>query len=551
MYKHHFAFHELPFSIVPSSRFLYLSQRHKEAIFRLTSGLGEGGGFAMLTGEVGTGKTTVAKAMLDDLDAIVDQGRLQAGFILNPTFSESELLEAICDEFSIAYSDDASLKQLSQAIHQFLIESYAQGRQTLLVIDEAQHLSAQVLEQLRLLTNLETEQHKLLKVLLIGQPELQQKLQMPILRQLAQRITGRYHLLPLDSGETANYVRHRLTLAGGDPDLFSSRSLKWIATQTQGIPRLINLVCDAALRHAYSSGELKPSHDSVQRACDEVMSFQPSFQVTRPRHSVRASGAPYWFAAAIGIALSVVGYQSAALWADDLITQHVARSHPIQHSEPTINHVLPDTLKTALDSAINLEQGLANLYRVWGYQASVLDKLCLENEQSVFQCQLTQGDLATLAQANRPVLLTLSEADSPRYAVLYQLDSEHATLLLDGQLYTLPSAELERRWNGEYRHIWRRYWVGTLKPGMEGEAIAALDAHLSSILDQPSTQSARFDEVLEQKVKLFQRWQGLTVDGIAGSKTLRKIEQMSLHESPRLDTRMVTANHSADAQENR
>lgn len=191
MYKQYFGFSELPFSIVPNSRFLYQSQRHSEAMLRLTAGLGEGGGFAMLTGEVGTGKTTVARAMLSNLDHSV-----HAGLILNPTFSNLELLEAICDEFGLEYQSGSSLKTLNQLIHQFLLHNHANGVQTLLVIDEAQHLSAEVLEQLRLLTNLETESQKLLKVLLIGQPELQQKLQMPQLRQLAQRITGRYHLLP-------------------------------------------------------------------------------------------------------------------------------------------------------------------------------------------------------------------------------------------------------------------------------------------------------------------------------------------------------------------
>ena len=179
----------------------------------------------------------------------------QIGSILNPTFSSLELLQAICDEFSLPYPESASIKLLTDTIKQFLLESYRSGKQTLVIIDEAQHLSAEVLEQLRLLTNLETEQRKLLKVLLIGQPELQQKLKMPQLRQLAQRITGRYHLLPLDSSETAKYIQFRLQLAGGNSELFSNKSLKLIAEATQGIPRLINLVCDAALKRAYQLGD--------------------------------------------------------------------------------------------------------------------------------------------------------------------------------------------------------------------------------------------------------------------------------------------------------
>ncbi len=237
MYQEFFGFIELPFSIVPNSRYLYLSQRHQEAMSHLQSGLGEGGGFAMLTGEVGTGKTTVAKAMLANLPTST-----LAGFILNPTFSECELLEAICDEFAIGYQDNATIKQLSQALYKYLLEQHAAGKQVMLIIDEAQHLAPDVLEQLRLLTNLETETRKLLKVLLIGQPELQQKLQLPQLRQLAQRITGRYHLLPLNASETARYIEFRQQQAGGDGSLFSNRCAKWIAQETLGIPRLINLV---------------------------------------------------------------------------------------------------------------------------------------------------------------------------------------------------------------------------------------------------------------------------------------------------------------------
>ncbi len=218
MYLNFFGFDELPFSIVPNARYLYLSQRHQEAIVHLQAGLGDGGGFAMLTGEVGTGKTTVARAILASLP-----GKTRAGMILNPTFSDLELLEAICDEFELNYPKKATLKKLTQVLHEFLLAEHAQGIQVLLMIDEAQHLAPDVLEQLRLLTNLETENHKLLKVLLIGQPELQEKLRMPQLRQLAQRITGRYHLLPLSEEQSADYIRFRLEQAGGTQNSLTVR----------------------------------------------------------------------------------------------------------------------------------------------------------------------------------------------------------------------------------------------------------------------------------------------------------------------------------------
>lgn len=180
MYQDFFGFDELPFSMTPNARFLYLSERHKEALNYLLSGLGQGGGFALLTGEVGTGKTTVSRALFSQLDE-----KVNLALILNPMFSAQELLEAICDEFEIAYSSLASLKQLTDNIVHYLKSENEKGYQTIVAIDEAQHLGPDVLEQLRLLTNFETDSDKLLKVLLIGQPELQQKLQQTNLRQLA------------------------------------------------------------------------------------------------------------------------------------------------------------------------------------------------------------------------------------------------------------------------------------------------------------------------------------------------------------------------------
>lgn len=300
MYLNFFGFDELPFSIVPNARYLYLSQRHQEAIVHLQAGLGDGGGFAMLTGEVGTGKTTVARAILASLP-----GKTRAGMILNPTFSDLELLEAICDEFEVSYPKKATLKKLTQVLHEFLLAEHAQGIQVLLMIDEAQHLAPDVLEQLRLLTNLETESHKLLKVLLIGQPELQEKLRLPQLRQLAQRITGRYHLLPLNEEQTADYIRFRIEQASGNPELFNRKACQWIAEQTHGIPRLINLVCDAALKQAYQAGEPTLSLARIKLACQEVMSFQSSvYQLASAKPPVPKIS--YLSSALGGIALAVV-----------------------------------------------------------------------------------------------------------------------------------------------------------------------------------------------------------------------------------------------------
>lgn len=529
MYKQHFGFTELPFSIVPNSRFLFQSPRHKEAITRLTAGLGEGGGFAMLTGEVGTGKTTVARAMLRSLEDSV-----QPGLILNPTFSNTELLEAICDEFAIEYPSRASLKQLSQTIHQFLLESYAAGRQTLLVIDEAQHLSAEVLEQLRLLTNLETESQKLLKVLLIGQPELQQKLQMPQLRQLAQRITGRYHLLPLNSEETAQYIAFRLKSAGGRTALFDKRSVKEIAQQTLGIPRLINLVCDAALKQAYSIGESSPSYATAQLACHEVMSFQASYRPQKEQVSHRSNLKAYLLSACTGGLLAYAAYVAVPVIAASKVQQYVKQQYPPKVATVVKQQVIPPELSIRLAMARDLDQGIAELYRVWGFQATVLDKLCLLDSESMFKCARATATLEQLRRNNVPVLLTLNQGELQSYAVLHHLEQNVAQLLIGGNNVEIPLELLKELWRGDYHHIWRHYWPVALKPGMQGEAIMQLEHHLSVLLGQPSRDSRVYDNHLEEKVKLFQRWQGLAVDGIAGKRTLERLEMLTRENVPPL-----------------
>ncbi|MFW7525093.1 AAA family ATPase [Vibrio ostreicida] len=527
MYKQYFGFTELPFSIVPNSRFLFRSLRHKEALFRLQAGLGEGSGFALLSGEVGTGKTTVARALLKSLGT-----ETQSGLILNPTFSSIELLEAICDEFSIIYEADSSLKQLSKLIHDFLLDSYAKGLQTLLVIDEAQHLSADVLEQLRLLTNLETESQKLFKVLLVGQPELQQKLKMPQLRQLAQRITGRYHLLPLDEKETIRYIQYRLECSGGNVDLFSSKSIKHIAQQSSGIPRLVNLICDHALKRAYSLGEPQPSWESVDIACEEVMSFQTSYQ---PIQSSLPSPRLSFFTAFIGGTLLAMGsYALTPLIVADRVSEQIAQAYPLEIVPPLEKEVFPPYLQNLLKGASSFEQGIDDLYQVWGIRASVSERYCRTETTSVFRCVRERGSLEEIRDADRPVLLFLRHQNVRGYAVLYRLNTNTAQLLLGRQRIALPIDKLESIWDGQYHQIWQGYWNQTLKPTMSGPAVAEFAQRLSNIMGEPHSDSDRYDQSLQKKVELFQQWQGLDVDGIAGRRTLQRLEKLSQDIAPTL-----------------
>lgn len=300
MYTGFFGLSSAPFSIAPNPDFMYLSPRHAEALAHLRFGLGEAGGFVLLTGEVGTGKTTVSRCLLQELD-----DKAEVAFILNPTLSELELLAAICDELKIRYKKaDASLKLLGDKIKARLLKNHEAGKHTLLIIDEAQHLQPAVLEQLRLLTNLETNTRKLLQVILIGQPELQQLLKRNDLRQLAQRITARYHLLPLTPDEVRHYLKFRLQVAGCSRPVFSEAAIKRLYQLSGGIPRLLNLMADRALLGAYSQQQAMVSDKLVRQAAGEILPLsQQSKSVALPR----------WFWPVLGLCAIVLGFGLAML----------------------------------------------------------------------------------------------------------------------------------------------------------------------------------------------------------------------------------------------
>lgn len=273
MYTSYFGLEEKPFSIAPNPDYLFMSDRHREALNHLTYGLGDTGGFVLLTGEVGTGKTTISRRLMENLPE-----NTQAAFILNPTLSSQELLATLCDELKIRYrKTGATLKTLTDKIQQKLLKNHSDNINTLLIIDEAQHLQPEVLEQLRLLTNLETNTKKLLQVILIGQPELQQLLQRRDLRQLAQRITARYHLLPLNKQEVAQYLKHRLSVAKCFRNIFDKGAVNAIHKTCNGIPRLMNLLAERSLMNAYNSNNAVVNRKIVLQAAHDALGDE--FQV--------------------------------------------------------------------------------------------------------------------------------------------------------------------------------------------------------------------------------------------------------------------------------
>ncbi len=326
MYTAHFGLREPPFTLTPNPAYVYFSHHHQEALAHLLYGTGENGGFVQLTGEVGTGKTTLVRTLLEqpqltvkDLLATVcdELGAIRPGAAAQPdTFEDA--LQFLSSALPVSKPASTTLKPWLDALNAHLLQTHAAGRRTVLIIDEAQLLSREVLEQVRLLTNLETTRHKLLRIILVGQPELREMLARPDLRQLAQRITARYHLLPLNRRETAAYIGHRLQVAGGRPDLFTHRARRAVYRHSSGIPRLINVICDRALLGAYTQGAKRITPRHVQRAAQEAL---PG--------SVRQSARRRWLAFGVGLAgLAMLSISLEPRYAEPLIAyaQSVAAS---------------------------------------------------------------------------------------------------------------------------------------------------------------------------------------------------------------------------------
>ncbi|WP_417880036.1 AAA family ATPase [Vibrio sp.] len=561
MYKDFFGLSELPFTIVPSSRYIFLSARHREAMNHLQAGLGGGGGFALLTGEVGTGKTTVSKALLSVLESNV-----KTGLLLNPTYTSTDLLEAICDEFSIGYQASASLKQLTQAIYQYLLDNHGKGIKTLLLIDEAQHLSADVLEQLRLLTNLETESQKLLRVLLIGQPELQYKLQTEELRQLAQRITGRYHLLPLTTDEVSQYIQFRLQVAGGQYDIFTAKAVKLIAKQTQGVPRLINLVCDKCMLYAYYSGEAHISLSNAEKACEDVMSFQRPIGRSNPALNGRAelanqsqSWLTYIASLSVGCLLAAAAWFWLPSWmasekfenaklepvaapissqvnqADNLAQPLDAQgSNDLSYqSNISQNDNVAELVEPLIRQSYNPIAAMKTLMALWGYKVANDEANCQQAERANLYCYQDSGTLNDLAVINRPAMLTLQDQYHSYFAILYKLSDDKAQLLLANKRIEVPTQWLKQHWSGEYQLLWHSEFAGqTLKLNSQGPEVAKLNDLLSQVLGEPLKERRQFDQSVKNKVEAFQMWQGINVDGIAGKRTLMLLDSYVNNKAP-------------------
>jgi general secretion pathway protein A len=518
MYLSFFGLNEKPFAITPDPRYLYLSERHAEALAHLLYGVNEAGGFVQLTGEVGTGKTTIVRSLLAQTPKNAD-----VALILNPRMTAPEFLLTICEELGVGVPDAAigSIKDLVDILNRCLLRAHASNRRVVLVVDEAQNLSPDVLEQVRLLTNLETETQKLLQIILIGQPELREVLARPELRQLAQRITGRYHLEALRRRETVAYIRHRLRVAGSTRDTFTTGAMRELHRLSGGVPRIINVIADRALLGAYTREEPMVNGALVRRAATEVYG--------------RPVLAPWirWLALGGSLAGSVLlGFVLWRAWPDaepaDSGTAAIAAAGatvpqpaaaPAPRREALGTTLLKDAAATTPDAAF------AALFGLWN--SSYQPGAGLACEQAVangLSCVWQRGSLAQLKLINRPAILSLvDERGAAHQVVLAGLDETDARLLLGGTSAEVPIAELADYWFGEFLVLWRPQSTALLRPlraGMRGDDVRWLRQGLEQLSGVPNAQPGDyFDADLQRLVEDFQRSRRLAVDGVAGLQT--------------------------------
>lgn len=451
MYAAYFGLTEPPFSIAPDPRYLYLSDRHSEARAHLLYGLEHGGGFVQLTGEVGTGKTTLCRSVMAALPESIE-----VALILNPRISEHELLQTLCDELRINYSPGLSPKQIIDRLNHHLLQIHAEGRRTVLIIDEAQNLSRAVLEQIRLLTNLETNKEKLLQIILIGQPELADVLERPDLRQLSQRITARYHLLPLSQRETEAFIKHRLLVAGCDKALFSNRAVKQIYRHSKGIPRLINLVCDRALLGAYAGDKLKVSAGIVTRAAGEVLGRGARRTLfTRPAWLFGLLFVGIFSPLQIQFNDSVSGYLTQFNEVTDAMGRRVNNLEPILSTNIHATWMKKATNESAAISsitelpAIGYSDALTAMVSLTeGYDKLVED--CGVVSTLGLRCVYHKGGLANLRRYNWPGILIMKNQGTVNYPLLLQLVGEDAVVEIDSVRYLLALSVIESNWDGRF-----------------------------------------------------------------------------------------------------
>ncbi|WP_293371216.1 ExeA family protein [Nevskia sp.] len=535
MYAAHYNLREPPFSIAPDPAFLYMSARHQEALGHLLYGTGQYGGFVQLTGEVGTGKTTIVRTLLAQKLANVD-----IAMIHNPRQNEVEFVASICDELGVDYAGrgaDAgplSIKVLVDALNLHLLASHAAGRRTVLIIDEAQNLPQPVLEQVRLLTNLETDKEKLLRIMLIGQPELAEMLSRPDLRQLASRITARFHLTPLGVVETLQYIIHRLHVAGGPADLFTDAAMRRVHHYSRGIPRQVNVICDRALLGAYARGLRAVTPPIVDQAAVEVLGVQPHHSLaSRLFGGLRLRALPLpWVEGALAVA--------ALLIAGVLLNQTLNRPRPaavaaapiaaapapVAAPKPPPPAPKPSGIGALRATAQPLPAVMSRLIGLWqpGLNIPRGENVCRALARTGLDCYKGDASWDELRQMNRPTILTLDFEDGRRqYVLLRAMDGDNLSVDTANGPLRLSLSMLDPLWNGEFLLLWQRPVPETeINRGTRGDSIVWLRKMLAKAEGKTLNGAlpTNFGPELRSQLSRFQIAQGIADDGVAGTRTL-------------------------------
>jgi len=542
MYLEHYGLQEPPFSITPDPRFVFLSERHRDALAHLLFGIdqGGGGGFVQLTGEVGTGKTTLSRLLLEQLP---DNTRV--ALVLNPRLSPAELLQTICEELHIAAGTgsaaepDSGLKSLVDRLNRYLLDAYAQGLRVVLIIDEAQNLSIDALEQVRLLTNLETPTQKLLQIILLGQPELREMLARDELRQLAQRITARFHLTPLNAEETGEYLRHRYRVAGGQRFAFTAAAVRRIHMHAGGVPRLINIIAERTLLAGYAHDQTTLDERWVDRAAKETL--PPRSQRVHIRHAAIAA------IAVLALAAAVFWPRQPAVTAPDASTAVDAAPAPSPSVPTSAASPLPmddvalaEHLQAAGASSL---PAWRHLLVMWQLPADDADaraaSSCPASPAAGVFCLRARGSLDTLTVLDRPVLLRLRNDGRDAWAVLLGTDAINVRLRLGQDTVKVGRLTLEEVWNGEYIALWQGPgFLGDARSaplplGAVGPSVDWIRQRLQPRYLPASDAPAVLDTLLLDAVRRFQRTHGLITDGVIGPETLMALSAAG-GDGPRL-----------------
>ncbi|MBW3510995.1 MULTISPECIES: ExeA family protein [Janthinobacterium] len=524
MYTHYFQLKQSPFSIAPDPRYLFMSERHREALAHLLYGVGSGGGFVLLTGEIGAGKTTVCRCFMEQIPE-----NCQLAYIFNPKLSVEELLLSICEEFRIAPAPGvSSVKGYVDAINAHLLASHAQGKNNVLIIDEAQNLSAAVLEQLRLLTNLETSERKLLQIILIGQPELRAMLARPELEQLAQRVIARYHLGSLTADETASYIRHRLAVAGSTAQTpFAPRLMAQIHAMSHGVPRRINLLCDRALLGAYVENQPQVTRQILRRAAEEVFAEEGKPAAGRGLRWPHVAG---------GVLAGAV-VTAALAWH---FMPHAPATVAVATAPAVVAPAAPAAASVPAPASVpDRNAMLRQLASLWGEQLPAGDA-CQAGARAGLRCLHSRGGIAELRVLDRPALLALRDGEGrEQLALLTRLQDETATLMLDGKQQSVPLVQLAQRSDGAFTTFWRapRSWRDEVPLGARGADVDWLAQRLAQQRGLPvPAANLPLDAEMQGQLRAFQQSQNLRADGLAGPKTYIRLMQLGDNSEPRLSS---------------